>query len=159
MKEEWKVIDFIEGYDNIYEVSNLGNVRRFDNKKQKKVFNRGKYLAVKFSNNGVDKNFYIHRLVAIAFIKNDFDKPYIDHIDTNEKNNIVSNLRWATQKENMNNPITLSRTREKNLRIKPNDKGYREEILKLLKQGLTYKEVSDIVGCAKSTVCYHAKMK
>ena len=159
MEEEWKVIDFIKGYENIYEVSNLGNVRRFDNKKHKKLFNCRKYLSVKFSNNGLDKNFYVHRLVAIAFIENEFDKPYVDHIDTNEKNNTVSNLRWVTHKENMNNPITLARTREKNRIMKPSDKGYREEILKLLKEGLTYKEISNILGCAKSTVCYHAKMK
>ena len=48
-----------------------------------------------------------HRLIAEAFIPNPHNKPMIDHINTDRTDNSMSNLRWCTQKENMNNPITV----------------------------------------------------
>ena len=53
------------------------------------------------------KRIKVHRLVAFAFIPNTLNKPQIDHIDGNPSNNNVKNLRWATAKENVNNPNTL----------------------------------------------------
>ena len=46
------------------------------------------------------------RAVAELFIPNPENKPAVDHIDTNTQNDIVDNLRWVTNKENMNNPLT-----------------------------------------------------
>ena len=53
------------------------------------------------------KPHYIHRMIAEAFIPNPHNKPMIDHINTDRTDNNISNLRWCTQKENMNNPITV----------------------------------------------------
>ncbi len=101
IKEIYKPID---GYD--YEISNTGQVRSVRTGRILKQFLVNGYLRVGLSKDGVEKKFYIHRLVAQAFIPNPKNKPQIDHIDGNKQNNRVDNLRWVTSKENNNNPIT-----------------------------------------------------
>jgi hypothetical protein len=55
------------------------------------------YLQVQFRDK---KNYFVHRLVAATFIPNPDNKPCVDHIDGNKKNNAVDNLRWVTASEN-----------------------------------------------------------
>lgn len=59
--------------------------------------------------NGCRKTVKAHRLVAEAFIENVDKKPSIDHINGIKTDNRASNLRWVTNKENTNNPITLEK--------------------------------------------------
>jgi hypothetical protein len=95
-----------------YEISNNGRVR---NKETKKTLCPhiaiDKYKHVRSCNVRLNKiHCRIHRLVADAFIPNPENKPVIDHIDRDPSNNHISNLRWATFKENANNrnkPIAL----------------------------------------------------
>lgn len=46
--------------------------------------------------------FFVHRLVAVAFIENPHKKPIVNHIDCNKSNNLLSNLEWMTDSENVN---------------------------------------------------------
>ena len=97
----------------------MGRVRSFHNRYGKiparilrvHAHPRG-YIYVGLMKDGVRFHFKVHRLVAEAFIPNPENKPCVDHIDTNKSNNTVSNLRWCTIKENMNNPITIEKFKE-----------------------------------------------
>ena len=107
--EIWKTI---EGYED-YDVSNYGNVRswKYTNAprllKPKPSGERG-YLVVSLSQNTKIKQCTVHRLVGIAFIKNPDNKPRINHIDENVKNNHVDNLEWCTQQENIQKHYSLN---------------------------------------------------
>ena len=101
--EIWKNI---ENYENKYQISNFGNVKSLNYRGTKKekllklVPNKIGYINVQLSKNGIVKPFYVHRLVAIAFIENPKNKPYINHLDCNINNNNVENLEWCTHSEN-----------------------------------------------------------
>ena len=99
MREIWK--DVI-GYEGLYQVSNIGNVRSMNYRGTGIVKN----LVPKKNNCGrlwVDlkgKSFLIHRLVAYAFIPNEHNYPEINHKDENPQNNCVENLEWCTGEYN-----------------------------------------------------------
>lgn len=112
--EIWKDV---VGYEGLYQVSNLGRVKSiiFPKNKDGKILKqriRKGYLRIQLYKNKIAKDFGVHRLVALAFIPNPYNKPEIDHIDGIPSNNNVSNLKWCTPKENSNNPITISRKKE-----------------------------------------------
>lgn len=58
------------------------------------------YDRVTIKIDGKWKHKMVHRLVAMAFIPNEHNKPLVDHINRNTKDNRVENLRWVTVKEN-----------------------------------------------------------
>lgn len=102
--ELWKDI---QGFEGLYQVSNMGNVRSCSWKNMgfpKNLFlkkhNKG-YRHVELVNKGTKKAFLVHRLVAEAFIPNPNGYPFINHIDEDKTNNRVENLEWCTQRQNM----------------------------------------------------------
>ncbi len=106
-KEIWRAV---EGYEGLYEVSNLGNVR---NIKKGKIMSQWKckcgYWFVGLNRNGKQKFYKVHRLVAEAFIPNPNNKPQVDHINGDKNENYEWNLRWATASENVRNPNTYDK--------------------------------------------------
>ena len=103
MKEIWKDI---EGYEGLYRISNLGcvySVKR-DIYMSQRTDRRG-YMIVNLCKHNEKKTFRIHRLVANAFLLNTHNKPEINHIDGNKKNNCIDYLEWVTAKENTQHAI------------------------------------------------------
>lgn len=95
----------------LYEVSNLGNIRRIANNRMLHPFvkkNKGNgYSYIKV----FGKNLRVHILVAKAFVCNPFGKREVHHIDHNKQNNAASNLAWVNRCENIFEEIKAGRLR------------------------------------------------
>lgn len=114
MQEIWKDIP---NFENLYQVSNLGNVKSLEkyvnsaiknNSKVKrkeqilKQYSKRGYLQVSLIKNHKRYYFNVHRLVAITFLPNPDNLPQVNHKDENTMNNNVDNLEWCTAKYNCN---------------------------------------------------------
>ena len=111
--EIWKDID---GYESIYEISNLGRVRFLKFKKIRILRNEkdvNGYLRVTLRKDGIKKRYKVHRLVAQAFIPNPNNLPQVNHKDEDKTNNRVENLEWCDAKYNMNYGTARKRMVEK----------------------------------------------
>lgn len=104
----------VEDYKGIYQVSSDGQVRSLDRvessrgstrtrrgRSLKQKINDGGYHCVHLRNKAGEKESWppVHKLVAEAFIQNEENKPTVNHKNGNKLDNSVSNLEWATQKE------------------------------------------------------------
>lgn len=121
--EEWKDV---QGFEGLYKVSNKGRVKSLSHNTirgfatcytDERILNpqsNGNYYKVCLfkGNKRFEKQIYVHRLVATAFIPNPDNLPQIDHINGNKTLNIVENLRWCTQVQNVNNPVTKNRSKK-----------------------------------------------
>lgn len=74
---------------------------------------RGGYMRVWLRRKGPHTNVSVHRALALAFIPNPENKPFVDHIDRNKENNQLSSLRWATVSENTLNSAASDRCIER----------------------------------------------
>lgn len=98
----------IPGYEGLYQISNLGNVKSLHyNKSNRQVIlkprlNKKGYCRVGLHSKGESKDFFIHRLVAESFIPNPNNLSDVNHKDENKQNNCVNNLEWLSHRDNMN---------------------------------------------------------
>ena len=118
MEEIWKDI---EGYEGLYQISNLGRVKSLNYHRSgkegilKPKQDKYGYLVVCLSKNNKHKYMTVHRLVAKSFCNNDNpqEKNQVNHIDENKQNNVYTNLEWCTPKENMNHGTRTERAIKK----------------------------------------------
>lgn len=99
-----KLISEIEGFEEFtgYGITSCGRVWSFKtNKFLTSYRNKKGYLKVRISTSRTNqKNVYIHRLVALAYIPNPDGLDTVDHIDEDKNHNYVNNLRWLSRGEN-----------------------------------------------------------
>ena len=108
--EEWKDIP---GYEGLYQISSLGRIKSLYYGKErilKTNLNSRGYVRIPLHKNNQKKSYFVHRLVATAFIENKLNKEVVNHLDCNPLNNRVDNLEWCTQKENMEYMSYLGRS-------------------------------------------------
>jgi hypothetical protein len=102
----------IVGYEGLYQISDLGNVKSLPkgdgNGNRERILkpeinkkNHTNYHRVTLSKNCSTKRFLVHRLVAEHFIPSISNKSFVNHIDNDGTNNCVTNLEWCTQVDNM----------------------------------------------------------
>lgn len=124
MEEIWKDV---KGYEGLYQISNLGKVKRLVSVKCKKERflsitkdRKSGYCRVMLCKNNKTKRFLIHRLIAEHFIPNPENKPCIDHINGVKDDNRIENLRWCTYKENNNYQIAKRNNSESQKKLRLN---------------------------------------
>lgn len=113
MKEVWKDV---VGFEGLYEVSDLGRVRRIGKAARsgngrgggvvlgrilKGQTTRFGYIQVFLWKDGKQNPRQVHRLVADAFIEPRAPGFEPNHKDGNKTNNVPSNLEWLTRSDNM----------------------------------------------------------
>lgn len=100
--EIWKPV---VGYEGLYEVSSLGRVKSLKYGREKilkPLKHRDGYLQVGLYKNEKQKRFFVHRLVAEAFLSNPKGLHEINHLDEDKSNNSISNIEWASRSYNVN---------------------------------------------------------
>lgn len=157
--EIWKKII---GFENQYEISNVGNLRSIDRlvdhyKGGKRLYkgsikkirlNDKGYYRCNLKKEGKRYDFTVHRLVAIAFLENlDNNKKIINHINGIKTDNRVENLEWCTESENV-----IHAVKERLIKTKLTD----NEVLDILKSNLSNRKLGDIYN-VNSTIIWRIK--
>lgn len=122
MKEIW--LD-VAGYENLYQISNYGNVKSKDRNKRnnegimlqkarilKQHPNSRGYLRVCLADEkGTKKRFFVHRLVALHFVENSnkVTNDVVNHLDSDHTNNRADNLEWTTPQGNTRHAVCKGR--------------------------------------------------
>lgn len=93
----------IKGYEGLYAITSCGKVWSYKRKRFLKPFDNGLgYLKVFLFKDGEKKQYYLHRLVAEAYLDNPNNYPQVNHRDENKSNNCVNNLEFCTVEYNAN---------------------------------------------------------
>lgn len=180
MKEIWRDI---KGYEGLYQVSNMGNVKSLS-RKVKCLNNKyrtinGKVLKIMQMNNGYlfvglwknnkTERKLVHRIVAETFIPNPENKPEVNHIDGDKHNNNVENLEWCTRSYNTLHSYTIGLREKQRNKIRQNNILNKSKIvIQYDLQGNLIKEWESVSAIAKhynysqgaiSNCCRHERNK
>lgn len=152
--ELWKNV-YISQYAELYMVSNLGRVKRLKSKnclQDRILFQdivKGRCL-VTLSANAIKKFIPVHRLVGFAFVPNPDNKPQINHDDDDPQNNRATNLKWGTQKENIQDCHKRGRASYNFKTQSRFTDEQRSSMLKMIKDGFLIKDVATKFGISTS---------
>lgn len=152
--EVWKNI---RGTDGKYLVSSEGRIKGLPRRVKRSDGVKGKFLKERMLKGACNSSgyltvtlphgsFFVHRIVAEAFVENPMNKEQVNHKDGNRFNNKVGNLEWVTAKENTRHAFSMEKHRELNRGSKNPNSILNDlqvmEIKRLLGNGVTIKEVA-----------------
>lgn len=157
--ETWKDI---AGYEGLYQVSTHGRVKALarvvtcKNGTLKPLrervltphFNTNGYLWVHLNRNNEKEFWFVHRLVALAFVPNPQNKPFVNHKTGKKTDNVADLLEWTTRKENVAHAFStglMSHAGEKNSQSKLTARDV-AEIRRLFKLGTSRRELAERFG-------------
>lgn len=106
------------------------------------------YYLVTLCHEGVRKNKRIHRLLMEAFVPNPENKEHVNHIDGNKLNNSLSNLEWATCKENSNHVVKLGLCDKRNEKLNKAVEQYSADGSEFIQEHVSLHEASRSTGIA-----------
>jgi len=172
MKEEWKDI---KGFENIYQVSNLGRVRSLDRvvvtKNGHGMKFKGKMLKFREDRYGYhylsmyNKKTFTkkpHRLVAETFIPNPKNYKQVNHIDRVKTNNKIDNLEWCDASHNIQHSMEIGlRVYDKvgeDMYTSTYTEDQVREVINMLNQDKSHSEISQKVGMTKGNI-YNIKKR
>lgn len=93
----------IPGFEGRYAATSCGKIWSYKYKKfLQPCGEENNYQIVMLWDNGKGRCFYVHRLVAMAWLPNPDNLPEVNHIDEHKDNNRLSNLEWCTKEYNLN---------------------------------------------------------
>lgn len=117
MIELWEPVPY-EPFGGQYIISNFGRVKPITKSKYSNM--KGEYLKHSYGFKGYpcvtlhylgkSKQCFVHQMVALVFIPNPENKPYVLHMDDNKKNSHVDNLVWGTHADNMRHMVERGRS-------------------------------------------------
>lgn len=159
--EIWKPITIENGiFSERYMVSNFGRIKSILNTNQdtrlipkiirQQVSKAGKYLSVSLWNNNFSKRRKVHVLMAIEFLSNPLNKPFVNHKDGVKFNNSLDNFEWVTQLENNIHAYENGlKTRGQDF---VNSKLDNEKVMFIIKSDLSYTKLGDMFGVSFTTI-------
>lgn len=156
--EIWKEV---KGFENDYEISNLGRlrtkerfvkhykggVRKYKSQLKKIRLNANGYLRCNLKKDGKRYDFTIHKLVALSFLKEDKKRVFVNHKNGIKTDNRLQNLEWCTLSENTKHAV-----KNRLIKTKLSDK----EAMEIKNSKLSNRKLSKIYGIG-STVVWRIK--
>lgn len=160
--EIWKNI---EGYEGLYQVSNLGDVKSLERYREnsskltperilKGILNNKGYYSVRLYKNKESHFYSVSRLVARTFIPNPKNKPEVNHINGNVKDNSITNLEWVTHRENIDHAVKTGLTPrgEQNARSKVKESDVKIMREMYAKGGISTRTLSEKFNIGKTAI-------
>lgn len=156
MKRTSETFLSVPGYEGLYEVSNLGNIKSLrSGKLLKQASNKDGYKMVSLTKDGKSRSYGVHRLVALAFLPNPLNLPEVNHKDESHDNNVLENLEWISKKENRNYGTYRERMSKSLKESGTNNKSisaYDKKTLKFVKSYDSITEAEKELGLSKGAI-------
>jgi hypothetical protein len=138
----------IHKYEGLYQASDLGRLKssNYRNTKKAGILTQGNascgYLNIGFNKNSIHYTLTVHRLIAITFIDNVENKPQVNHINGNKKDNRLKNLEWTTCAENSTHSYKIGLSNGRKGVCHHNMKLTEKEVLEIRASDLSQVELS-----------------